>query len=481
MRSFTRRALFGNLAAWCAASVASPSVLAQAAQEKTPTAPPNPSLRGEYLIRGAYVMTMDPTLGDIPGGDVHIRNGEIVAVDKGLLAPGATLLDGRGTIVLPGLVETHWHMWNTFLRSFVGDEPKYSYFPMVLALGPHVKPEDVYHGTRLGAAEAINAGMTTVNNWGHNLRSPEYAEAELRALREANLRARFSYGWYQGIPPTETVNLADIERLHKNWASYSNDGLLHLGLGWRGLDLFAEIPESIYRQEFETARGLGIPIAVHLSGGRQVPPRAGVAFVGKSGFLGKDVLVAHCTYVTPEDIRALAGAGSPVSLCPITDAVAGGGLSTSGDLVAAGVNVCLSIDTSAYTGTSSLLETAKFLVCVENGKSETPGKLLPRKALEFATINGARALGIDDKVGSLKPGKRADVIMISTRAVNIGGLTDPAHLLVESTQESNVDTVFIDGRLLKHNGKLTALPADRIVADASASFEAVRQRARWRV
>jgi 5-methylthioadenosine/S-adenosylhomocysteine deaminase len=481
MSTLTRRGMFGKFAALCAATVAASPLLAQSAQEKPSPAPVNPSVRGEYLIRNAYVMTMDSSLGDIPGGDVHLRNGEIVAVGKGLNAPGAMPLDGRGMIALPGLVETHWHMWNTFLRSFVGDEPKYSYFPMVLALGPQMTPEDIYHGTRLGAAEAINAGMTTVNNWAHNLRTPAFAEAELRALHEANIRARFSYGWYQGIAPTETVNLSDIERLNKNWRTYSNDGLIHLGLGWRGLDLFAEIPESVYRKEFETARGLGIPISVHLSGGRMVPPRAGVAVVGKSGFLGRDVLVAHCTYVTTEDIRILAAAGSPASLCPITDANSGGGISSSSDLVAAGINVCLSVDTTAYSGSCSLFDNMKFLVCTENGMSETPNKLLPRKVLEFATINGARALGIDDKVGSLTPNKRADLVLVSTRALNIGVLSDPAHLLVESTQEANVETVFLDGRMLKHNGKLTGVSADQIIVEASASFKAISKRANWRL
>jgi len=484
MNVFTRRSLFGKLAALYGASAAPPSIFAQGLKESAPTATGAPRrlpARGEYLIRDAYVMTMDPALGDISGGDVHLHNGEIVAVGRGLTAPGATVLSGAGTIVLPGLVETHWHMWNTFLRSYVGDEEKYSYFPMVVAMGPKMTPNDIYNGTRLGAAEAINAGMTTVNNWSHNLRTPEYAEADLRALRESGIRARFSYGWYQGILPTETCNLADIERLHKNWSNYSNEGLIHLGLGWRGMDLFAEIAEAAYRKEFETARGLGIPISVHLSGGRKIPPRAGVTMVGKAGFLGKDVLVAHCTYVTPEDIQILAENGSPASLCPVTDAMTGGGLATAGALVAGGVNVCLSIDTTAETGSCSLLENAKFLVCMENGKSETPSKLLPRKALEFATINGARALGIDNQVGSLKPGKRGDVIMISTRAVNIGVLTDPAHIVVQAAQEANVDTVFIDGRMLKRNGKLTSLPADQVVADASASFERVRKLANWRL
>jgi len=191
--------------------------------------------RGQYLIRNAHVITMDRSAGDIAGGDVHIRNGEIVAVGPGLSAPGAKVIDGRGTIVLPGLVETHWHMWNSLLRSMSGDERKFGYFPTSAGLGRHFLPSEMYAGTRLATAEALFSGITTVHDWCHNPRTPQHADENLRALRESGIRARFSYGPARGIPITETVNLADIERLHRDWRSYSNENLLTLGLAWRGV------------------------------------------------------------------------------------------------------------------------------------------------------------------------------------------------------------------------------------------------------
>jgi 5-methylthioadenosine/S-adenosylhomocysteine deaminase len=190
-------------------------------------------------------------------------------------------------IVLPGLVETHWHMWSTLLRSFSGDKPENLYFPNILAFGKHSTPKDIYQGTRLGAAEALHAGMTTVHDWAHNLRSPAHAEAELRALRDVGIRARFSYSWYQRMPVTETLNLTDIERLHRNWASYSNEGLIHLGLGWRGMYSFGDVPEDIYRKEFDTARRLTIPVAVHLSSRRTTLPTAGSRCTQERGFWGR--------------------------------------------------------------------------------------------------------------------------------------------------------------------------------------------------
>jgi 5-methylthioadenosine/S-adenosylhomocysteine deaminase len=121
-------------------------------------------------------MTMDTSLGDIPGGSVHVRNGEIVAVGREIGAPGVQVIVADDMIVLPGLIETHWHMWNTLFRSFSGDEQAHGYFPTVARYGANMTPEDMYHGTRLAAAEALNAGMTTVHDWCHNIRSREFAE-----------------------------------------------------------------------------------------------------------------------------------------------------------------------------------------------------------------------------------------------------------------------------------------------------------------
>jgi len=142
--------------------------------------------------------------------------------------------------------------------------------------------------------------------------------------------------------------------------------------------------------------------------------------------------------------------------------------------------VGVSVDTTALAGDANLFEILKMIRNIENAKSHDEFKMSARRALELGTIDGARSLGIDDKVGSLKPGKRADVIMISTEQLNMGVFTDPAHMVVESTQPGNVDTVIVDGRILKRGGKLTALAVDQIVADAAASLDAVRKRANWR-
>lgn len=188
--------------------------------------------RGEYLLRGAYVMTMDRSTGDIAGGSVHVKNGVIAAVGKDLKAPSASVIDGSRTIVMPGLIDTHWHMWTSYLKSMAGDKTEDGYFPLTTRYGQAMEPIDMYRGTKLATAEAINAGITTVGDNCHNVRSHDYAVEDLRAIQESGLRCRWSYGPYRGIPADKRIDLTDVESFHRDWSKYSNDGLISLGFMW---------------------------------------------------------------------------------------------------------------------------------------------------------------------------------------------------------------------------------------------------------
>jgi 5-methylthioadenosine/S-adenosylhomocysteine deaminase len=445
-----------------------------------PAAAPRLPVRGNFVIRNAYVMTMEPGTGDLKDGDVHVRDGVIVAVGAKLNAPRAVTINGAGMIVLPGLVETHWHMWNTLLRSMSGDKPELGYFRTTAALGQKYEPADMYQGTRLAAAEAINSGITSVHDWCHNIRSLDYADQDLRALRESGLRARFSYGGAQGMPNSQGIALADLERIERDWARYSNEGLITLGLAWRGMggnNPATAIPTEIYKAELEAARKLGLPISVHASGSRSAVGQ--VDTIAKAGLLAKDIQIIHGVVLTTEEIAAIKSAGASVSLSPTSELRIGFGLPQTANLLAAGIPVGLSVDTVELTGNADMFGIMKFIQNVENGKSENEFKLTARRVLELGTIEGARSMGIADKVGSLKAGKRADLIMVSTRDVNLGVFGDPAHMLVTAAQPSNVDTVVVDGRVLKRGGKLSAMNVAQITAEASAANAALRKRADW--
>ena len=434
--------------------------------------------RGEIVIRNAYVMTMDAKLGDLSDADVHVRDGAIAAVGRNIEAAGALAIDGRGMIVLPGLVETHWHMWNTLLRSMSGDKREHGYFPTALNLGKAYLPSDMYQGTRLAAAEALNGGITFVHDWCHNIRSPQYAEEDLRALRESGIRARFSYGAAQGHPADQTIDLADLDRLWRSWAAYSNGGLLSLGLAWRGVSTGATggVSAAAYRQDFDAARRLGLPISVHANNRKGSDA---IALLAREKFLGRDVQVIHATWVSSEEIRALADNGCPVSLSPYTELRIGFGFPPTSEFLAAGIPVGLSVDTTALSGSADMFAIMKAIQNIENGRALNEFKLPARRVLELATIEGARSMGMGERIGSLAPGKRADLIMVNTRDVNLAVFSDPAHLLVEAAQPSNVDTVLVDGRILKRGGRLTVIDTRSIASDASAALAAVRKRAGW--
>jgi len=254
---------------------------------------------GNFLVRGGYVLTMD-SRGDIPGADVHVKDGVIQAVGHDLDVPGAEVIDAAGKIVAPGLVDTHWHMWNTLLRGLSDGHPageatlRSGYFITCVTLGKLFRPADTYAGTRLACAEAVDAGITTVHDWAHNIRGLDWAEAGLRALAESGLRARFSYGYETGHPNDRLMALDDLSRVAAAWPAYGADGRLHLGMAWRGTggsNPAMQVAPELYRAEIGTARGLGLPVSVHACGPRFAAGQ--LATYAAAGLLGPDLQAVH--------------------------------------------------------------------------------------------------------------------------------------------------------------------------------------------
>jgi cytosine/adenosine deaminase-related metal-dependent hydrolase len=380
---------------------------------------------------------------------------------------------------MPGLVETHWHMWNTIFRSFAGDKPEEGYFPTVARFGQQVGPEDVFQSTRLSAAEAINSGMTFVHSWCHNVRSTAHAEADVRALAEAGIRARHSCGWPQGLPDTQSADQAPLESLAKNWKDWSNEGLLTLGMAWRGQFRAGPIKPEVYQPEFDNARKLGLPITVHVAAAAHRAVGQ-IELLYKAKLMGKDVQLVHALAASDAELDMIKESGAAVSVSPGSELRIGYGYPQVSEMLAKGIPLGISIDTSALTGSSNMFGVLKLARDSENAKAENEFKMSARRALELGTIGGARSMGIDDKVGSLTSGKRADLIAISPNALNMAVVSDPAHLVLEATGPENVDTVVVDGRILKRAGKLTALNPSEVIAGARAALAGVRERTKWR-
>jgi 5-methylthioadenosine/S-adenosylhomocysteine deaminase len=429
--------------------------------------------RESFVIRGAYVMTMDPALGDLPEGDVAVRDGHITAVGSRLRGRGRQI-DGRGTIVLPGLIDTHWHMWTALHRSLASSSPQNGYFALNVRLGTQFQPDDIYQGARLALAEALASGITTVHDWSHNIRGPAYADANLRAHAEVGLRARFSYGTPQAHPANATIDLPDLERVHRVWFRSGRLELVHLGLAGRPPGVATD---DVARAEYDAARALGLPVSYHANSNRAQGAQANIQRLGDAGMLGPHVQVIHALYTTPAERQLLESTGTSVSISPWSELLIGYGVTTVKQLVDAGVLLNLSVDTVPLTGSGDMFSVIKLALGLHRGQSEQEFSLSARRALEWATIDGARGLGLADVTGSLTPGKRADLIMVRADALNMAPFTDAPNMIALAAQPANVDTVVVDGRVLKRGGRLTALDARDVVCDASAALERVLARA----
>jgi 5-methylthioadenosine/S-adenosylhomocysteine deaminase len=431
--------------------------------------------RGELVVRGGHVLTMDPSLGDLPSADVHVRDGVIVAVGSNLSPPNAEVIDGRDMIVLPGFVDTHWHLWCTALRLIVrADDPKEGYFPTTIRVGRHCTPQDSYIGVRLGAAEGLLSGITTVHDWSHNTLSPQHADAEIQALNDIGIRARFSYGTGQGHPADKTMDLIDLARVQKQWTAA--DGMLHIGACLRTPGLpgaRGSISVELFRTEFDAVRKLGLHATIHCG------PKNLIELMGKNNLLGPDLLLVHPQGMTIDELKMIGDTRSPWSIAPVIEmsysAVRNGTIQYS-ELSGIGVQLGLSIDASAATN-ADFFNVMRALMWSDWQRTGAPLRLKPRRLVELATIEGARLLGLADKTGSLTPGKRADLIMIRTTDLNMAPVRDPYYAIVFQGQPSNVDTVVVDGRVLARGGKLTAVDVPKLVREAAESARGIDERA----
>jgi 5-methylthioadenosine/S-adenosylhomocysteine deaminase len=432
--------------------------------------------RGEFVVRNAYIVTMDAKLGDIPNGDVHVRNGALVAVGPNLNAPSAEEIDGRNRIALPGFIDTHFHLWGSFARGIVADGD-FDYFPVMSRIGPVMTPEDAYNSAKLGIAEAVSSGLTTIHDWSHNIITGAYADADLRALRDCGIRARFSYGYSRNLQqkPKETVDFNDIARVKQEWFGASNDGLLTMGFASRGA---GDTPPEVYRKEWEFARSLGLPITQHA--GRslaEIKRFRRIEMLYKDKLLGPDVQLIHTYSASAEERGMIAETKTHVSIAPFTASRLASGLPYLGDLLKRGVQCSLSVDTTTVGGNADMFSIMRLMLQLNHLRSMDVLEVQPRRILELATIDGAKDLGIADRVGSLAPGKRADLILVRTNDLNVAPFINPALLLVQQAQPHNVDTVIIDGRILKHKGEIVAIDTEEVIRKAAESFHTARTRA----
>ncbi|HEX2152935.1 MAG TPA: amidohydrolase family protein [Acidimicrobiia bacterium] len=434
--------------------------------------------RGDYLIEGGVVVSVDPDVGILPEGQVRVRAGEILDVGTDLDPGGAERIDATGMLIMPGLIESHFHMWSSLGRNFISEG--YEYFPAKWATSAHYQPEDFYRSVLLGAVEALNAGITTIHNWSHNTRTPDHADAELRAHRDSMVRARYSYGHRDMLPEDEALDFTDIDRVASEWFARSSEleGLVDLGVNLRGPDLG---DDHVFHREMAQARERDLPVSIHTMQGGST--KVDAVQLESQGYLGPAFLICHFLAARPADMEAMARGGSPLSFTVHSEMRLGEAGDPRTALLRfrdAGVNVSLSIDATSIAPVNlfeAMSVAWNMAIPWEGTDTEGIEPITFRQCIEMATINGARALGLENVTGSLTPGKRADLILIRAHDLNVAPVVDVESTIVRSVTPANVDSVMIDGRFLKRGGDLVTHDARRIVAQAEESAHDIRLRA----
>ncbi len=435
------------------------------------------------LIRGGHVLSMDPAVGDLPQGDVLIEGDSIVEVGPQISAD-AEVVDADGFIVVPGFIDTHRHTWEAAIRACAPDATLDDYFVEVLdTFAPVYRPEDVYASNLAGALECVNAGITTLVDWSHINNTPEHPDAGIRGLQEAGIRAQYAYGsantsladyWFNStiaIPPD------DVRRIRDTYFS-SDDGLITMALATRGPGFCTD---EVVRGEWAMARDLGIPITVHVGMGRVAGRFAMIKQLEGLGLLGPDTTYIHCCYFSEEEWGLVRDSGGMISIATQVEMQMGHGWPPLMKAIEYGMPPSLSIDVvttvpgDMFTMMRAGFASERARVNAEYWERDEPipaTMLTARDMLQMATVNGATVAGLGGTVGSLSPGKKADVVLVDARSINVTPYHDPTCAVVLSADVSNVDTVIIGGEVRKRGGKMLA-DVDRARQLVEASREAL--------
>ena len=417
------------------------------------------------LLRGGYVVSVDPEIGDINGGDVLIEDDTIAEVAPNIDVTDAEVIDVTGDVVIPGFIDSHRHTWETSIRGSAPNATLDDYFGIVLdGFAVAYRPEDVYVANYMGALECVNAGITTLLDWSHIQNTPDHSDEAIRGLRESGIRSVFAYGfpntsladwWFDSSLKTPD----DVRRVREEYFS-SDEGLITMALATRGPG-FCQ-PEVV-KHDWNLARELDLPITVHVGMGRVAGRFNMVGQLNEMDLLGPDTTYVHSCYLSEEEWKLVADTGGKVSIAPQVELQMGHGSPPSLRARELGLRPSLSVDVvttvpgDMFTEMRAVFGSERVAVNAECWKADVDipeSMLTARDVLRSATIDGAHVCGLEDRTGSLTPGKKADVVVIDGKSPNVTPIFDPVATVVLFADVSNVDTVIIDGKIHKRDGKL---------------------------
>lgn len=447
------------------------------------------------LLSGATVVTMDPARRVLPDGAVAFSpaTGEILAVGPDVevraVHPAAEIVDCRGRLVLPGFVNTHTHLFQTLLKG-LGDDRVLSDWFMAMT-GPsavELTEDDVHTAALHGCAEALTTGTTTLLDFMYVHPRPHLGDAVARAMSEVGIRGVLARGYTTagadvGVPepliePIDAA-LADAARLCHEWNRPGSRVTVGLApcMSW-------SVDADTLRQTRALADDTGALVTMHLAespfdvteaerrfGMRDVP------FAGSTGLLGPDLLAAHCVQCDDTDLDLLAATDTKISHNPCSNLYLGSGFAPVPAMQRRGITVGLASDGPASSSNHSMLQAIKFAALIHKGVHRDPEIMTAEKALEMATIDGAAALGMADRIGSLEPGKRADVIVLDMANFCLTPVHAAVSALVYSQRGDEVRRVYVDGTLVVEDGRIVTLDPEALRARSATAATALAARA----
>jgi 5-methylthioadenosine/S-adenosylhomocysteine deaminase len=430
-----------------------------------PTQPSDPAAAdltpGRPLVfRNATVLTMDNSHRVIEHGDVLVSGERIAEVGPNLAVPDGTAeIDASGGILMPGMIDTHRHMWQTAMRGYGADWTLTQYFVWnYLQWGKSFRPQDIYAGNLLSALEAIDAGVTTSVDWSHNLHTTEHADAAADALQEVPGRFVLAYGNIQAAPWewTATPEFRDFVRRRLR----SGNDMLGFQIAFDVPPAGPDFPE---KAAFEVARDLGVPVTTH-AGVWKVTGDEGIRLMHEHGFMTPQTIYVHSATLSPDSYNRIAATGGSVSLSTESEQSAGQGYPPTWKLRQHGIPVSLSMDTSvwwsadlfsAMRATLSADRVREHLEAHNSGETVTNHALRAEQVVDWATRGGSKALGLDSLVGSIEPGKKADLVLIKNDASPaMFPILHPYGHVVFQAQRGDVHTVVVNGRVVKYGHQL---------------------------
>lgn len=422
------------------------------------------------VIRGATVLSMDGDIGNLVRGDILIEGSTITGIQENIEAGDAVVIEASGMIAMPGMVDTHRHSWEGQLRRLNQNAETLEDYCNAThySFAKYYRPTDMYIGNLLTALGCIDAGITTVVDNSHNSRTGAHSDAAVEALLDAGIRSVHA----SGAPVSGEWDTAhwpgNLERLQEKYFKNGDNRLVSLAV-------MAQLEPELWAE----ARRLGLPIITEFFGGEMAAELEGLR---RKGLLGPDNIFNHCTALPDAGWKILRETGVRINVCPRSDAHYGieDGMFAMQSALRHGISPGLSVDNeTSYSGDMFMeMRVAFYLQRVMGmhqqrccGSEHHPVTLPAHSLLKAATVDGAACAGLQDKIGSLAPGKQADLILINAQDINLYPSGNAFGTVVHAAERSNVDMVMIGGRIVKRNGKVLGVDSKRLRAAIDESRE----------